>query len=150
MTKKKGAIRRPAWYAAEIAAALMWGPKPRPEICEVVGLDPDVGWMIQKYLDEFKASGAVYYAGFTRLRHPIYGWQPKPFEIPDATPDGSETVLPGDSGNGRAGLILVDVEGQKMTVSNAIKATGVSVRTAYRYAREGLTLKRRKPEQAAR
>lgn len=142
MTNKKCASRRPAWYAAEIAAALMWGPKSRPQICEAVGLDPEIGWMIQKYLDQFKASGAVYYAGFTRLRHPIYGWQPRPFELPDAVPEGPETV-PGDSGNGRIGLIVVNVGGQKMTVARAVEEAGVSASTAYHYARSGLSLEPR-------
>lgn len=137
--------RRTSEVVAEIAAALMWGPKSRAEIAEVVGVDLKRAYVLDKHLEQFRASGCVYVSGFTERGREIYGWQPKPFEIPDAVrPVGAAKPASAPQAIGspryRANGVLVTVGGVQMTIRQATERLGLSKRVvAYRH-RKGLPM----------
>lgn len=131
--------RRTSEVVSEIAAALMWGPKPRTEIAEVVGVDINRTYVLDKHLEQFRASGCVYVSGFTERGREIYGWQPKPFEIPDAVrPLAASTKIAKE--RHRSNGVVVTVGGVQMTIRQATERLGLSKRVvAYRH-RKGIPL----------
>lgn len=74
-----GASRSPAQYAADIAAALMWGPKTCWGVLEIVAPTSRNIAGVRKYVEQYEASGCAYIAGFTANGKPIYAWNEKPF-----------------------------------------------------------------------
>lgn len=113
--------RSPGELAAEIAASLMWGPKPRIEIAEAVGFSVKRSPALAKYLQQFRDSGCVYIHGYTPRGREVFGWQTKPFELPDAP----RTEIVKTPAGKRVGLHLVTVDGVEMTLTEAAKKLGL-------------------------
>jgi len=115
--------------AAEIAASLMWGPKPRIEIAEAVGFTAKRTAALAKYLQQFRDSGCIYVHGYTDRGREIFGWQPKPFALPDAV--RTEKEKPAKKS---PGTLRVTVGGVEMSLTEAAKALGMRRGTVeYRY-----------------
>jgi hypothetical protein len=124
--------RSPGELAAEIAASLMWGPKPRAEIAEAVGFTIKRTGSLNKYLDQFRASGCVYIEGFTKQGREIFNWQPTPFELPDAVrPEKPKRV----TGGQRSNAVTVTVDCVAMSINAAASMLGVH-RKVIAYRRE--------------
>ena len=87
--RERREIRRPAEIASEIAAALMWGPKSRNQVCEIVAPGYSQPTQLQKYFDEFERSGCCRVCGFTERGRPIYEWNATPFAKPSVRREGS-------------------------------------------------------------
>lgn len=107
--------------AAEIAASLMWGPKPKVKIAEAVGISVKRTRSLDKYLDQFRASGCVYVQGYTPRGRELFAWQQKPFELPDAM----RTLQVKPHAPKRVSLHRVMVGGVEMTLSEAAKKLGL-------------------------
>lgn len=108
--------------AAEIAASLMWGPKPRAEIAEAVGVPLDKSSLLNKYLKQFRASGCIYVQGFTKLGREVFAWQPKPFEVPDAVKPAKQPKVKSP----RANAVRVTVGGVEMSINDACAHLGLN------------------------
>lgn len=80
--------RRSAEMAAEIAAQLMWGPKTAHAVQLAVAPQSHTRDLVQKYIDEFVASGCAYQSGKSAHHAPIYTWNAKPFAHLDPPPAG--------------------------------------------------------------
>lgn len=79
--------------AAEVAAALMWGPKTAGAVLEAVSPRSKNTALVQKYIDQFVASGCAYQCGVSAWRSPIYAWNAKPFahlDRPAPPPQGEK------------------------------------------------------------
>lgn len=99
----------------------MWGPKPRVEIAEAVGFSVKRSPALAKYLQQFRASGCVYIYGYTPRGREIFGWQPKPFELPDAP----RTVIKKPAAAKSTNCHIVMVGGVEMTLTEAAKTLGL-------------------------
>mgnify|MGYP002135183011 CR=1 FL=1 len=128
--------RSPAEIAAEIAASLMWGPKPRKEIAETVGLKTSSSATLNKHLDQFRASGCVYIHGHTELGREIFGWQPKPFERPDAVKAAKPVKVKGQ----RINAVRVMVGGVQMSIKEASEKLGLKRKVIEYRRQKGLPL----------
>lgn len=81
--------RSSAEMAAEVASQLMWGPKSTAAIGQAVMPNSNNAFrLLQKYVDQFVASGCAYQCGTSAHRAPIYAWNPRPFAHLDAQKAG--------------------------------------------------------------
>lgn len=78
--------RQPCELAAEVAAALMWGPKTANDVRLVVAPTSRNTDLARKYCEQYVASGCAYVTGFSEHGAPIYAWNPKPFANPSVEP----------------------------------------------------------------
>ena len=127
--------RSPREIAAEVLAALMWGPESNSELADVVfGRDTHSGpAIVRRYVMEFKASGLVYIHGFNARGKEVFGLQQKPFEKPDIDPD---TCVPTAAPRGPFNFApkparLYRLDGQRVTLREAARRSGMSYNTLY-------------------
>jgi hypothetical protein len=128
--------RSTAEIAAEIAAALVKGPRTAKQLCEMVGVDDSHACDVLKYVDQFKASGLVHVQGWSKYRRPIYAWCNVPFEKPDVPPPPSDSPHVGLRRS-------FEYEGERKTLAQLAAMAGCGVTTMQRRIDRALT-----PEQA--
>mgnify|MGYP000078273826 FL=1 len=100
----------------------MWGPKPRAQTAEAVGLSIEKSGLLNKYLQQFRASGCIYVHGFTNLGREVFAWQPKPFEVPDAVKPAKQPKVKGL----RLNAVRVTVGGVEMSINEAAAHLGLN------------------------
>lgn len=133
MTKRK---QRPASHiAAEIVAALMFGPKTLPELAQYLGVDPNRTKPIRdSYIAEFLQSGVIYicgrYGGARQL--PIYCIQPSPFAFDSVPLDHPQDEARNEAiRRSRLNTKREVIEGKSLTFSDMAAAYGLPVSTIY-------------------
>jgi hypothetical protein len=86
--------RSSAEIAAEVAVALVKGPRTLYGVAMMVCGDVRHSRIARRYIDQFKASGLVRIGGWKTvpIRAPIYEWQSVPFALPDVEPPVPVTV----------------------------------------------------------
>ena len=77
-------IRSSSEIAAHVAGALMRESGGVKQICIAIGRDASHTVHIRRYVEAFRAVGAVYICSWTNQRFPVYAWQPSPHHYPDA------------------------------------------------------------------
>lgn len=74
-----GLNRQPCELAADVAAALMWGPKTAHEVREIVAPTTRSTALARKYCEQFVVAGCAYVSALSKKGAPIYAWNDKPF-----------------------------------------------------------------------
>lgn len=113
--------RQCAEIAAEIASALMRGPRSVNDICNVVGIHPGKASKVRRYCEQFRASGCARIVGLTPSGAEIYAWQRAIFAEPDA--DVAPSI--GRRRGGAHPRHVVEVDGQRVSLRQASELLGV-------------------------
>jgi hypothetical protein len=118
--------RSPVEVAAEVFAAFMHGPRTMRDLAEFVGIDPDRSYLLRKYVDEFRASGLLFVAGYTSDIRPLFALQPGVFAKQDATAPEGYRPRPGRLNKPSR---LYEFRGEKKGCAELAALAGVSYNT---------------------